>query len=290
MLACERGEKTHKCDACGYQSNSRGNMWNHKKTHCKDKLRVKSVQGAQYKPVAGNRREEFGHLEEDQAAEIKDVKIESVENFIVISNGRKLSVLSNREGSRQLFQKIKSTGLPFPVSAMAAKGEKLAVCSDSGELAILTFSSSGEIASELVASMVLSDGETVIKPVWLSRDGPSDRVGLLTNLSFFIFDIDVKKLDPIFTFRSPENEFTDAILISKTLLEKEEETPEEENVWLSGIIKNLKESKPGTYIVMDGKDGSILLVKKSCGVQKVLIRNVGEEMFSLSSVQQVTHY
>ena len=290
MLACERGEKTHKCAACGYQSNSRGNMWNHKKTHCKDKLRVKSVQGAQYKPVAGNRREEFGHLEEDQAAEIKDVKIESVENFIVISNGRKLSVLSNREGSRQLFQKIKSTGLPFPVSAMAAKGEKLAVCSDSGELAILTFSSSGEIASELVASMVLSDGETVIKPVWLSRDGPSDRVGLLTNLSFFIFDIDVKKLDPIFTFRSPENEFTDAILISKTLLEKEEETPEEENVWLSGIIKNLKESKPGTYIVMDGKDGSILLVKKSCGVQKVLIRNVGEEMFSLSSVQQVTHY
>ena len=288
MIACERGEKTYKCDndLCGYQSNSTGNMWKHKKTH-KGKSRVKTVQGAQYKPVAGNQREEFGQSGEE-AAEIKDMNIESAGNLTMISNRRKISILNHRKGSRQLFQKLKTTALPYPVSAMAAKGDKLAVCSDSGELAILTFSSSGEIASELAACVVLSEGETVIKPVWLSWDGPSDRVGLLTCLSLHIFDIDAKKLDPIFIFRTPGSDFSDAILIKKTMLEQEDETLEEENIWLSGIIQNLKKSQPGTYIIMNGKDGSILLVKKSSGIQKVKIRNYGEEMFSLSSVQ-VTH-
>ena len=285
MLACERGEKTHKCDACGYQSNSRGNMWKHKKTHT-GKSSVKSVQGVQYRAVAGNRREEFGHLVEE-AAEIQEMNIESVDNFIVISSRRKLSILNNREGSRQLFHKVKSTALPYPVSAMAAKGDKLAVCSLSGDLAILTFSNSGDIASELAASVVLDEEEVVIKPVWLSWDGRADRVGLLTSLSLHIFDIEVKKLDSIFTFRTPGSDFSDAILIKKTLMEQEEETLEEQegNIWLSGIFENLKKSQPGTYIIMNGRDGTFLLVKKSRGIQNVKIRNVGEEMFSLSSVQ-----
>ena len=139
------------------------------------------MQGAQYKSVAGNRREEFGQLGEE-AAEIK-TNIASVDQFTVIGNGRKLSILNVRAGSRQLFEKVKTTALPFPVSAMAAKGEKLAVCSDSGDLPILTFINSGEIASELAACVVLSKGEVVIKPVWPSWDGPVDRVGLLTSLS-----------------------------------------------------------------------------------------------------------
>ena len=287
VLACERGEKTHKCEACGYQSNSRGNMWKHKKMHS-SKSRVKSVQGAQYKPVAGDWREEFGHLGEG-AAEIKNIKIECVENLAVITNRIKSSVLNIRQGSRQLFQKLKSTALPFPVSATAAKGDKLALCSDSGDLAILTFCGNGEIASELAASVVLSEGETAIKPVWLSWDGPADRVGLLTSLSLHVFDIDVKKLDPIFTFPTPGSNFTDGILIKNTLLEPEDETPEEENIWLSGIIQNLKKSQPGTYIIMNGVDGTLLLVKKLSGIQNVKIRHVGEETYSLSSVQVKVH-
>ena len=61
------------------------------------KSRVKSVQGAQYKPVAGDRREEFGHLGEG-AAEIKNIKIECFENLAVITNRIKSSVLNIRQG------------------------------------------------------------------------------------------------------------------------------------------------------------------------------------------------
>ena len=137
--------------------------------------------------------------------------------------------------------------------------------------------------------MVLSKGEVVIKPVWPSWDGLVDRVGLLTSLSLHVFDIGARNLDPIFTFRTPGSDFTDAILIKKTLAEKEDKTLEEENIWLSGILQNLKKSQAGTYIIMNGVDGSLLLVKKSSGVQKVKIKNVDEDTYFLSSVQVQYH-